>query len=92
MRVGVYVDGFNLYYGARGICGRGMPGWRWLDIRAMAASLVAARINWQPAVVERVVYCTARIDAASNPAGHVDQDVYIKALTSTGTVDCVELG
>ncbi|HEY7200404.1 MAG TPA: NYN domain-containing protein, partial [Candidatus Dormibacteraeota bacterium] len=31
MRVGVYVDGFNLYYGARGLCGRGTAGWRWLD-------------------------------------------------------------
>ena len=23
MRVGVYVDGYNLYYGMRGLCGRG---------------------------------------------------------------------
>ncbi len=22
MQVGVYIDGFNLYYGARGLCGR----------------------------------------------------------------------
>ena len=29
MRIGVYVDGFNLYYGARTLCGRGTPGWRW---------------------------------------------------------------
>jgi hypothetical protein len=25
MRIGVYVDGFNLYYGARWLCGRGTP-------------------------------------------------------------------
>jgi hypothetical protein len=31
MRVGVDVDGFNLYYGARALCGRGTPDWRWLD-------------------------------------------------------------
>lgn len=32
MRVGVYVDGFNLCYGGRGLRGKGQPGWRWLDI------------------------------------------------------------
>jgi hypothetical protein len=35
VRIGVYVDGFNLYYGARGLCGRGTPGWRWLDLRGV---------------------------------------------------------
>jgi hypothetical protein len=33
MRVGVYIDGFNLYYGAKAWCGAGTPGWRWLDTR-----------------------------------------------------------
>src|SRR5271169_6200566 len=42
MRIGVYIDGFNLYYGARGLCGRGTPGWRWIDLRALATDLVAA--------------------------------------------------
>jgi hypothetical protein len=37
----VYVDGFNLYDGARALCGRGTPGWRWLDLRGLAADLVA---------------------------------------------------
>lgn len=35
MQVGVYIDGYNLYYGARAICGRSTPGWRWLDLRSM---------------------------------------------------------
>jgi hypothetical protein len=38
------------------------------------------------------VYCTALIDQASNPSGHVDQDVYIKALRATGSIDLVEYG
>ena len=92
MRVGVYVDGYNLYYGARGLCGRGTAGWRWLDIRALTNSLIAARANWQGASIHRLVYCTALIDAATNPSGYVDQDVYIKALTQSGCVDHVELG
>jgi hypothetical protein len=40
MRVGVYVDGFNLHYGARGLCGRSTPGWRWLDLRALSTDLI----------------------------------------------------
>jgi hypothetical protein len=92
VRVGVYVDAFNLYYGARNLCGRSTPGWRWLDIRALAASLVSGRQNWPGATIDRVVYCTALIDQASNPSGHIDQDVYIKALRATGSVDLVEYG
>jgi hypothetical protein len=61
VRIGVYIDGFNLYYGARGLCGRGTPGWRWIDLRGLATDLVGRRTNWAGAQVERVVYCTARI-------------------------------
>ena len=55
MRIGVYVDGYNLYYGARGLCGRGTRGWRWLDIRALAQRLIAASPNWSNATVHRIV-------------------------------------
>ena len=92
MRIGVYVDGFNLYYGARGLCGRGTPGWRWLDLRGLATDLAGGRTSWTAAQVERVVYCTARIDAAGNPSGHADQDVYIKALLAADSVDHIEYG
>jgi hypothetical protein len=92
MRIGVYVDGFNLYYGARGLCGRSTPGWRWLDLRALAADLVGRRSSWTSARIHRVVYCTARIDGATNPSGHADQDVYLKALLATGSVDHIEYG
>lgn len=27
MKVGVYIDGFNLYYGGRTLFGRSAPGW-----------------------------------------------------------------
>jgi hypothetical protein len=92
MRVGVYVDGFNLYYGARGLCGRGTSGWRWLDLRALASDLIARRTSWPGAQVDRVVYCTARIDGAANPSGHADQDIYLKALVASGSVDHIEYG
>lgn len=92
MRIGVYVDGFNLYYGARGLCGRGTPGWRWLDLRGLASTLISRRSNWADAQLTRLVYCTARIDGLSNPSGQADQDVYLKALRAAGSVDHIEYG
>lgn len=92
MYVGVYIDGYNLYYGGRSCCGRGTPGWRWLDIRALAESLVSERANWAGARVARVVYCTARVDVTESPSSHADQDVYLRALRATGSVDYIEYG
>lgn len=92
MRVGVYVDGFNLYYGGRGICGRSTSSWRWLDVRKLSLNLVAARSGWSDAEVVRVVYCTARVSGASNPNGQRNQDVYLRALMAAGVVDELALG
>jgi hypothetical protein len=92
MRVGVYIDGFNLYYGARVLCGRGTAGWRWLDVRSLAEDLAQRAAGWEEPSMEKIVYCTARIDGASNPAGHAEQDVYLKALLASGTVDLIEYG
>ena len=92
MRLGVYIDGFNLYYGGRGICGRGTPGWRWLDLRDLAARLIARRISLRGASIARLVYCTAQIDQATNPSGYADQDVYLRALRASSAVDQIEMG
>lgn len=90
MDVGVYVDAYNLYYGGRGLCGKGTPGWRWLDIRGLASSILPP--TWAGATVTRVVYCTARISPVGNPSGHADQDVYLKALLAAGSADFIEYG
>lgn len=92
MRVGVYVDGYNLYYSGRRWFGRGVSGWRWLSPRALAAALVAQRRNWTHASVHRVVYCTARVDASDDPSAYIDQDVYLKALAGASAVDHIEFG
>ena len=92
MRVGVYVDAYNVYYGGRGLCGRGTAGWRWLDVRALADSLLSASPNWTGAALERIVYCTARISAATNASAQRDQDVYLKALVAHQSVDHIEYG
>lgn len=92
MRIGVYVDGFNLSYGARGLCGRSTPGWRWLDLRALSERLVGAAQAWSAPEVTRVVYCTARISGADNPDGQRDQDTYLRALVAHGSVDEIAMG
>jgi hypothetical protein len=93
LQVGVYVDGFNLYYGGRGLMGgNGRPGWRWLDLRALATSIVAARPEWRDTHVARVVYCTAPIDGASNPSGAADQEIYLRALRAAKAVDEITKG
>ena len=60
--------------------------------RALASTLVEAQRAWHGAVVDRVVYCTARVDAVTNPSAHADQDVYLKALSKSGSVDRIEYG
>lgn len=78
-RVGVYVDGFNVYYGARAHCGRGRPGWRWLDLAALARSLINPYV-WPDARLARLVYCTAPRDREGDPTSRRDQQTYIEAL------------
>lgn len=88
MRIGVYVDAYNLYYGMRNHCGRGTSGWRWLDVRSFATSLC----GWQNAQITRVVYCTARVDPNDSQSAYTDQDLYLKALKAHGSIDVLELG
>ncbi|MGL4178813.1 MAG: hypothetical protein ACRCSN_22385, partial [Dermatophilaceae bacterium] len=60
-------------------------------MRALAVSLVDP-LFWPGAAVERVVYCTAPIQGQANASGAQDQDVYLKALVASGSVDRIELG
>lgn len=88
MRVGVYVDGFNLYYGGREQFPPSSPGWKWLDIRALATSLA----GWPGCHVDRVVYCTAMRNKAGDPSSLADQQTYLDALHGHASVDHVEFG
>lgn len=93
MKIGVYVDGYNLYYGGRAQCGRGAQGWRWLDIRALVQRVISSS-PWSqvPDPEVKIVFCTARIDQNSNPTGHADQWQYLQALITQKSVDYVEYG
>ncbi|MDN5858241.1 MAG: NYN domain-containing protein [Pseudonocardia sp.] len=94
MQVGIYVDGFNLYYGGRAHAGgSGVAGWRWLDIRALATAVLREQPTlWPHAQISLITYCTARISARDNASGHQDQDVYLKALLATRSVNHIEYG
>lgn len=83
MKVGVYVDGFNLYYGGRKQCGDA-EGWRWLDVRGLSATLVEEQRGWPEAQIERVVYCSAPIDQGLNPSGYAKQLLYFRRCSSLG--------
>ncbi|MFT4034438.1 MAG: NYN domain-containing protein [Patulibacter sp.] len=90
MRVGVYIDGFNLFYGGRALCGRGTAGWRWLDLRAL--TLASIGLRWQPVTMLRIVYCTAKIGGERDAQSRLDQEAYLKALERSGAVDVIEYG
>ena len=92
MRVGIYVDGFNLYYGARRICGQGTAGWRWLDLRKLGADLVAGHSGWPAVTASRVIYCTARIRGDGSAPGPREQEVYLRALRHSSSVDEIAMG
>lgn len=92
MRVGVYIDGYNLYYGARKLCGRSTPGWRWLDVRALVTSAIVEQSGWSTASSLRVTYCTARVSGAGNPSAAHDQDVYLRALDANGSANRITFG
>ncbi|MFB7800351.1 NYN domain-containing protein [Isoptericola sp. NPDC056134] len=79
-RACVYIDGFNLYYGAL----KGSTE-KWLDLAAWSGLLLPGY------AVERIVYCTARITGRpDDPDAHVRQDAYLRALATLPTVDVLE--
>lgn len=92
MRVGAYIDGFNLYERAHALAGDA-TGWKWLDIRALVTTLAAEQWPTENPTVARVVYCTTRVKPTiANPDGPKRQESFINALRHSGSVDWVEYG
>ena len=79
-RVRVYIDGFNLYYGALK-----KTQLKWLDLEAWCAVMLP---QYQ---VDQILYCTARVTPrASNPSVHVRQNAYLRALETLPKVRVLE--
>jgi hypothetical protein len=77
MRTYVYVDGFNLYYGAV----KGTP-YKWLNIVELARQVLPALH-----VVQRVKYFTARVSGAVDPDSPKRQHAYLSALKTLPEVE-----
>ncbi len=84
MRVNVYIDGFNLYYGAL----KGQP-YRWLNLLEYAQTLLHPSDT-----VNRLHYFTARVKAQpGDPNARSRQDVYLRAIdTLPGEIVTVHHG
>lgn len=89
MRVGVYIDGFNLYYGAKRQFDDSQTGWKWIDLRVLAAR---RNFHTPGATIDRVVYCTARITDEDSVGAAQRQSVYLNALAASGAVDEISEG
>jgi uncharacterized LabA/DUF88 family protein len=77
LRTFVYVDGFNLYYGAlrRTSC-------KWLDIEKLCGLIL------KNTPIERIKYFTARVvPRPSDPDQAVRQEVYLRALSTNSKVE-----
>ena len=71
MRTIVYVDGFNLYYGAL----KSSP-WKWLDLLLLFETILQPHHD-----IQAIKYFTARVSSTSgDPSKPQRQDVYLRAL------------
>jgi uncharacterized LabA/DUF88 family protein len=73
IRTNVYVDGFNLYYGAV----RNTP-YRWLDLQKLSQGLLKSRYE-----VNRIRYFTARVTPRPSDASVTErQSTFLRALST----------
>ena len=77
MRTRVYVDGFDLYYGAL----KGTP-FRWLDPVRLSVLLLP-----RECAIDRLRYFTARVSGKVDPRAPARQQVYLNALATLPEVE-----
>jgi hypothetical protein len=77
MRTWVYVDGFNIYYGAvKGTA------FKWLNLVELARRVLPAGHT-----VERVKYFTAHVSGAADPGAPRRQHIYLSALRTLPEIE-----
>jgi uncharacterized LabA/DUF88 family protein len=80
LRTTIYVDGFNLYFGAL----KRTP-YKWLDIQAMCAAMLSAQNE-----ITCIKYFTAYVSGTpQDPQRGIDQQIYVRALRRM--TPCVEV-
>ena len=80
MKLNVYIDGFNLYYGSLKD-----TSYKWLDVQAMSHLLFPnSKIN-------KIKYFTARVKSLPRDPGQPQrQDIYFRALKTLHNLDIIE--
>ena len=87
-RVGIYIDGYNLYYGGKTLFPRG--NWKWLDVRKLVCSQFPRHEPWGDAEVKRVLYFTSEV--TNSPETLRRQQAYLEALRIHDSVDYIVYG
>lgn len=77
MRTRIYIDGFNLYYGAMK-----RTSFKWLDIVELSRQVLPPGHT-----IDKVKYFTARVSGASDPGAPARQQIYFKALQTLPEVE-----
>ena len=75
----VYIDGFNLYYGA--LHGNG-SGYKWLNLQSWLSKILKRND------IKKIKYYTARVSGKYDAGKPIKQESYFRALK---TLDCVEI-
>jgi uncharacterized LabA/DUF88 family protein len=88
LRIGIYIDGFNLYYGGNTLVGN--SSWKWLDVRKLVQNHLPSFDPWTSGEIIRVIYSTAEV--TKPPETLQRQQAYIEALRVSGSVDHVVYG
>lgn len=78
----VYIDSFNLYYGA--LQKNGKRGLKWLDLESWLEKVLTQN------EVEKIKYFTARVSGRYDPTAPVRQSTYFRALRTRQTVELIE--
>jgi uncharacterized LabA/DUF88 family protein len=80
MKINVYIDGFNLYYGSI----KGTP-YKWMN------PLIMARLLFPGDTINRIKYFTARVSARpSDPDQPIRQQTYFRALQTVPEIEIIE--
>jgi uncharacterized LabA/DUF88 family protein len=77
MRTYVYVDGFNVYYGAV----KGTP-YRWLNIKQLVEQLIPPTYK-----IQKIKYFTARVSGSADPDAPRRQRIYFNALQTIPEIE-----
>lgn len=103
LSVGVYFDGFNVYYGRKKQFGPGSAGWKWYSPRTLANNALQDFLEgphstpdvksiWAGSFLNHVVFCTAKISQDRDQEAYYDQLAFINAIDDGNHIDLLELG